>query len=98
MLRRFRIKSIMCFKPTKQEEIMKSPRLLIALTVLNLGLLVFLLAQVEVRFLGFRFLGPAEVHAAGSVLRGLALEITDDEGRTRARRQDLPGIRLAGWP
>ena len=63
---------------------MKSPRLLIALTVLNLGLLVFLLAQVEVRFLGFRFLGSAEMHAAGSVLRGRALEITDDEGRTRA--------------
>jgi hypothetical protein len=63
---------------------MKSPRLLIALTVLNLGLLVFLLTQVEVRFLGFRFLGSAEVHAAGSVLRGRALEITDDEGRTRA--------------
>ena len=63
---------------------MKIQRLLIALTVLNLGLLVFLLAQVEVRFLGFRFLGSAEVHAAGSVLRGRALEITDDEGRTRA--------------
>ena len=41
---------------------MKSQRLLIALTVLNLGLLVFLLAQVEVRFLGFRVLGSAEVH------------------------------------
>ena len=63
---------------------MKAQRLLIALTVLNLGLLVFLLTQVEVRFLGFRFLGSAEVHAAGSVLRGRALEITDDEGRTRA--------------
>jgi len=63
---------------------MKIQRLLIALTVLNLGLLVFLLAQVEVRFLGFRFLGSADVHAAGSVLRGSALEITDDEGRTRA--------------
>ena len=63
---------------------MKSQRVLIALTVLNLGLLVFLLAQVEVRFLGFRFLGSAEVISAGSVLRGRALEITDDEGRTRA--------------
>jgi hypothetical protein len=63
---------------------MKSQRFLIALTVLNLGLLVFLLAQVEVRFLGFRFLPSAEVISAGSVLRGRALEITDDEGRTRA--------------
>jgi hypothetical protein len=63
---------------------MKTQRLLTALTILNLGLLVFLLAQVEVRFLGFRVLGSAEMHAAGSVLRGRALEITDDEGRTRA--------------
>ena len=63
---------------------MKSQRVLIALTVLNLGLLVFLLAQVEVRFLGFRFLPSAEVASAGSVLRSRALEITDDEGRTRA--------------
>ena len=64
---------------------MKSQRLLIALTVLNLGLLVFLLAQVEVRFLGFRFLPRSvEVTGAGAVLRGRALEITDDEGRTRA--------------
>jgi len=63
---------------------MKIQRLLIALSVFNLGLLVFLLTQVEVHFLGFRFLGSAEMHAAGSVLRGRALEITDDEGRTRA--------------
>ena len=60
---------------------MKLQRFLIALTIVNLGLLVFLLAQVEVRFLGFRFLfRSAEVNSAGSVLRGRALEITDDEG------------------
>jgi hypothetical protein len=63
---------------------MKTQRLLIALSVLNLGLLVFLLAQVEIRFLGFRVLGSVEMISAGSVLRGRALEITDDEGRTRA--------------
>ena len=50
---------------------MKSQRLLIVLTVLNLGLLVFLLVQVEVRFLGLHFLPRSS-------------EITDDEGRTRA--------------
>ena len=67
---------------------MKLQRLLIALTIVNLGLLVFLLAQVEVRFLGFRFLfRSAEVNSAGSVLRGRALEITDDEGRVRASIQ-----------
>ena len=69
---------------------MKSQRVLIALTVLNLGLLVFLLMQVEVRFLGFRVLGSAEVISAGSVLRGRALEITDDEGRTRASIKVYP--------
>ena len=64
---------------------MKSHRLLVALTVFNLGLLVFLLAQIEVRFLGFRFLlRSPEVNSAGSVLRGRGLEITDDEGRVRA--------------
>ena len=34
---------------------MKLQLLLIALSIFNLGLLVFLLAQIEVRFLGFRF-------------------------------------------
>ena len=64
---------------------MKVQRLLIALTVLNLGLLAFLLAQIEVRFLGFRFLlRSVEVNSAGSVLRGRGLEITDDAGRIRA--------------
>jgi hypothetical protein len=70
---------------------MKLQRLLIALTIFNLGLLVFLLAQIEVRFLGFRFLlRSAEVNAAGSVLRGRALEITDEEGRVRASIQLHP--------
>src|SRR3954469_7764501 len=64
---------------------MKIHRLVIALTAFNLGLLVFLLAQIEVRFLGFRvLLRSAEVSSAGSVLRGRGLEITDDEGRVRA--------------
>jgi len=64
---------------------MKVHRLLVALTVFNLGLLLFLLAQIEVRFLGFRFLlRSPEVNSAGSVLRGRGLEITDDEGRVRA--------------
>jgi hypothetical protein len=69
---------------------MKSQRLLIALTVLNLGLLAFLVAQIEVRFLGFRFLRSAEMNSAGSVLRGRALEITDDEGRIRASIKVYP--------
>ena len=64
---------------------MKFHRLLVALTVFNLGLLLFLLAQIEVRFLGFRFLlRSPEMNSAGSVLRGHGLEITDGEGRVRA--------------
>jgi hypothetical protein len=51
------------------ETAMKFQRLLIALTVVNLGLLVFLLVQVR----------------RGTVLRGRALEIVDDRGRVRAR-------------
>ena len=69
---------------------MKTQRLLIALTALNLGLLVFLLAQIDVHFLGFRFLRSPEVNSAGSLLRGRALEITDDEGRTRASIKVYP--------
>src|SRR3954447_279420 len=68
-----------------REKAMKFHRLVIALTVFNLGLLVFLLAQIEVRFLGFRFLlRSPEVNSVRSVLRGRGLEITDDEGRVRA--------------
>ena len=64
---------------------MKFQRLPIAVSVFNLGLLIFLLAQIEVRFLGFRLLPQSvEVNSVGSVLRGRALEITDDEGRIRA--------------
>jgi hypothetical protein len=64
---------------------MKIQRLLIAVTVFNLGLLAFLLAQIEVRFLGFRFLlRSVEVNSVGSVLRGRALEIVDGHGRIRA--------------
>ena len=66
---------------------MKIQRILIALTVINLGLTMFLLSQV--RRVDAR--GPeAGVGAAvepGSpapVLRGSSLEIVDDQGRVRA--------------
>jgi hypothetical protein len=75
---------------------MKFQRLPIALTVFNLGLLVFLMAQIEVRFLGFRFLlRSAEMNSAGTVLRGRALEITD-VGKSSSEHQAAPSIRLAG--
>jgi hypothetical protein len=70
---------------------MKIQRFLVALSVFNLGLMVFLLAQVEVRFLGFRFVPRSvEVNSAGSVLRGRGIEIADDEGRVRASIKVYP--------
>src|SRR5215475_9223161 len=75
---------------------MKTQRLFIALAVLNLGLLVFLLAQIEVRFLGLRFLPRSvEMNSVGSVLRGRAIEITDDEGRIRASIKVYPASVLS---
>jgi hypothetical protein len=61
---------------------MKAQRLLVVLTVLNLGLLAFLLAQtrVHIGLQGVR----VWTNIDGSVLRGRALEIIDDQGRTRA--------------
>jgi hypothetical protein len=61
---------------------MKTQRPLVVLTVLNLGLLAFLLTQTRIH------VGREGVHlwtnVDGSVLRGRALEIIDDQGRTRA--------------
>src|SRR5437879_2539218 len=64
------------------EKTMKTQRLLVVLTFLNFGLLAFLLAQtrVHIGLQGVR----VWTNNDGSVLRGRALEITDDQGRTRA--------------
>jgi hypothetical protein len=53
---------------------MKISRLLMALTVANLGLLVFLVGQI----------GSAETGGVEPVLRGRRLEIVDDRGHVRA--------------
>ncbi len=60
---------------------MKTQRFLIALTVLNLALLVVTLARQT-----------ASAFAAGdpTVLRGRALEIVDEQGRVRASLSVLP--------
>lgn len=59
---------------------MKIQRFLIALTAVNLGLLMFLLAQIR----------PVEAVSAPPVLRGRAFEIVDDRGRVRASITVLP--------
>jgi hypothetical protein len=60
---------------------MTTRRLLLALTLVNLGLMVFLLTRVA----------PPEAHGAESVLRARALEIVDDQGRARASIKIQPG-------
>ena len=57
---------------------MKTQRTLVVLTVANLALLVFTIAQMR----------PASAESA--VLRGRALEIVDDQGRVRASLTVLP--------
>jgi hypothetical protein len=61
---------------------MRGQRLLTVLTAMNLGLLVFLLAQtrLHVGLDGVR----VWTNAQATVLRGRSLEIIDDEGRVRA--------------
>ena len=60
---------------------MRTQRVLLALTLLNLTLLVYFLGQV--RAAG----GAAEI---APVLRGRALQIVDDGGRVRASISVLP--------
>jgi hypothetical protein len=60
---------------TEQRDAMKTQRVLIVLTILNLVLLAFLLlSRTE----------PALATSQTSVLRGRVLEIVDDRGRVRA--------------
>ena len=63
---------------------MKIHRLLIALTVLNLGLLIFLLAQIRRVEAGRVEARGIETGSPAPVLRGSSLEIVDDQGRVRA--------------
>ncbi len=67
---------------------MKIQRLFIALTIINLGLLLFLLAQIR----------RVEADSVTPVLRGRALEIVDDQGRVRASITVLPANQTAKMP
>ena len=60
---------------------MKMQRVLLALTVVNLGLLIFLLLS-QIR--------PALANSVAPVLRGRALEVVDERGRVRASLKVLP--------
>src|SRR2546427_10879634 len=70
---------------------MKMQRILIALTVVNLGLSVFLLAQIHrVDACSFEARGVG-ADSVAPVLRGRQLEILDDQGRVRASIKIHPG-------
>ncbi len=59
---------------------MKSQRLLVVLTLVNVVVLTFSIATMR----------PAVAQGVTSVLRGRALEIVDDQGRVRASLSVLP--------
>jgi hypothetical protein len=67
---------------------MTMPRLLVALTVLNLGLLGLLLGQLR----------PPEASSVAPVLRGRTLEIVDERGRVRASVMVQPAGTVDGKP
>ena len=75
---------------------MKTQQPLVVLTVINLALLVFLLAQTRVHIgsHGVRVWTSID----GSVLRGRALEIIDDQGRTRASINLHPAGQTSSFP
>jgi hypothetical protein len=66
---------------------MKNSRALIALTVVNLAILVFTLTQ-QIR--------PASAETAAPVLRGSGLEIVDGQGRVRASISVVPAGKSQG--
>ena len=59
---------------------MKTQRLLIVLTLVNLGILISLLIQIR----------PVEANNATPILRGRGLEIVDGQGKVRASIQVVP--------
>jgi hypothetical protein len=67
---------------------MKMQRLFIALTIVNLGLLIFLLAQIR----------RVEADNVAPVLRGRQLEIVDEHGRVRASIKLHPADRTYKMP
>ena len=68
---------------------MKRSKFLVALTIANTALLVFLLAET-------RFVMPAR--PAAPILRGSALEIVDNQGRVRSTLTVIPADPEAGYP
>ena len=66
------------------------------LTVINLGLFAFLLTQTRV-YIGAQGI-RAWTNSDGSVLRGHALEIIDDQGKVRASISLYPADQARSYP
>ena len=64
-------------------------KLLLALTLANVCLLAFSLAQIRV---------AAAANAQAPILRGRALEIVDDQGRVRSTLTVIPADAKTGYP
>jgi hypothetical protein len=75
---------------------MKTQRLLVILTVINVGLLVFLLAQTRI-YIGLRGV-HVWTHIDAPVLRGRGLQIVDDQGRIRASINLYPADPARSYP
>jgi hypothetical protein len=75
---------------------MKTQRILIGLTVINLGLLMFQLTGMR----SVEAVTPAsgETASPAPVLRGSSLEIVDDQGRVRASIKIHEGDPKFKWP
>ena len=68
---------------------MKTQKLLVALTIVNLGFLMFALAQIQ---------RAAAAQDVAPVLRGRAFEIVDEQGRVRASIKLHPAGTANGQP
>jgi len=62
---------------------MKTERVSTLLSLINVGILIFLLSQIR----------PVQANSAAPVLRGRALEIVDAKGKVRASIQIVPAGR-----
>jgi hypothetical protein len=76
---------------------MKIQRLLIALTIINLGLTLFLLTQLRRVEAASELRGVAPDGVA-TVLRGRELEIVDEQGKVRASIKIQAGDPKYKWP
>ena len=75
---------------------MKTQRLLVALTIVNLALLSLVLTQMRIH-VGWNSV-QIWTNADRAVLRGRALEIVDDQGRTRAAINLHPADQGTSYP